>query len=114
MAASVTVRMPSAVPPVERGFLRLGLPAGASPALEVNSRYLMLDGRPWFPIMGEFHYARYPASEWEREILKMKAGGINIVATYVFWIHHEETEGKYDWSGQRELGKFIRLCGQLG
>jgi len=24
------------------------------------------------------------------EILKMKAGGVQIVATYVFWIHHEE------------------------
>ncbi len=61
--------------------------------------------------MGEFHYARYPEAEWEREILKMKAGGVEIVATYVFWIHHEEVEGQFDWSGQRDLRRFIELCG---
>jgi hypothetical protein len=90
---------------------------GRSPdghVFSANTRYLTLDGRPWFPVMGEFHYARYPAGEWERELLKMKAGGINVVATYVFWIFHEETEGKFDWSGQRDLGKFVDLCARHG
>lgn len=96
----------------------LGFEAGGrSPdghALAVNSRYLLLDGRPWLPVMGEIHYARLPASEWETELLKMKAGGVNIVSTYVFWIHHEEIEGQFDWSGQRDLRRFIQLCGKLG
>ena len=90
---------------------------GKSPAgheLSANSRYLTLDGRPWFPVMGEFHYSRYPAAEWETEILKMKAGGINVVSTYVFWLHHEETEGKFDWSGQRDLRQFVSLCAKHG
>jgi len=90
---------------------------GRSPAGHVfgaNSRYLTLDGQPWFPVMGEFHYSRYPAAEWEPELLKMKAGGINVVATYVFWIHHEETEGKFDWSGRRDLRRFVELCGRHG
>jgi hypothetical protein len=79
-----------------------------------NSHYLTLDGQPWFPVMGEFHYSRYPAAEWESEILKMKAGGIGVVATYVFWIHHEETEGKFDWSGQHDLRRFVELCAKHG
>jgi hypothetical protein len=90
---------------------------GKSPAgheLSANSRYLILDGQPWFPVMGEFHYSRYPAAEWETEILKMKAGGINVVSTYVFWLHHEETEGKFDWSGQRDLRQFVALCAKHG
>ena len=90
---------------------------GKSPAGHVfgaNSRYLTLDGQPWFPVMGEFHYSRYPASEWETELLKMKAGGITVVATYIFWIHHEETAGKFDWSGQRDLRQFVSLCAKLG
>ena len=49
--------------------------------------------------MGEMHYSRVPAAEWREELLKMKAGGVEIVATYVFWIHHEEIEGQWDWSG---------------
>jgi beta-galactosidase len=64
--------------------------------------------------MGEFHYSRYPANEWREELLKMKAGGISIVSTYVFWIHHEEVEGKWDWSGDRDLHEFVRQAGSVG
>jgi hypothetical protein len=64
--------------------------------------------------MGEFHYARYPEGEWREELLKMKAGGIDTVATYVFWIHHEEIEGQWDWSGRRNLRHFIQLCSEVG
>ena len=42
----------------------------------------------------------------------MKANGINIIATYVFWIHHEEIEGEWDWSGDKNLRYFIELCGK--
>lgn len=90
---------------------------GASPdghVLTINSRYLSMDGKPWFPVMGEFQYSRYPASEWEQEILKMKAGGVRIISTYVFWIHHEEIEGQFDWSGRRDLHRFVELAGKHG
>jgi beta-galactosidase len=82
--------------------------------LDVNSQYLTFDGRPWLPVMGEFHYARYPQSEWEEEILKMKAAGIQIVSTYVIWIYHEPVEGQFDWTGQRDLRTFVELCGKHG
>ncbi|MGA2351143.1 MAG: beta-galactosidase [Terracidiphilus sp.] len=78
--------------------------------LGANSQYLTRDGKPWIPVMGEFHYSRYPEAYWEEEILKMKASGVQVVATYVFWIHHEEIEGQFDWSGQRNLRKFAELC----
>jgi len=90
---------------------------GRSPGGEVlsaNRRYLMKDGAPWFPVMGEFHFSRYPESGWEEEILKMKAGGIQIVSTYIFWIHHEEVEGEFDWAGQRDLRRFVELCAKHG
>ncbi|HEY0304173.1 MAG TPA: beta-galactosidase [Longimicrobiales bacterium] len=74
----------------------------------------MRDGRPWLPVMGEFHYSRYPESEWEKELLKMKAGGVDIVASYVIWIHHEEVKGQFDWSGQRNLRRFAELTAKHG
>ncbi len=79
-----------------------------------NSQYLTLDGRPWIPVMGEFHFSRYPAGEWEQEILKMKAAGVQIVAAYIIWIHHEQNEGVWDWSGQRDLRRFAELCKKHG
>ncbi|MGH9606808.1 MAG: beta-galactosidase [Terracidiphilus sp.] len=87
-------------------------PSGA--VLGVNSRYLTLDGKPWLPVMGEFHFSRYPRAQWEEELLKMKAAGVNIVATYVIWIHNEEIEGQFDWSGQRNLRAFAELCAKHG
>jgi beta-galactosidase len=82
--------------------------------ITANTICLLRDGRPWFPIMGEFHYARFPRDQWRNELLKMKAGGISVVSTYVFWIHHEEIEGKWDWSDGRDLGAFVKLAGELG
>jgi beta-galactosidase len=75
---------------------------------------LLLDGKPWMGAMGEFHFSRYPANEWREELLKMKAGGIDIVATYVFWIHHEEIEGQFDWTGNKNLREFVSLAGDVG
>lgn len=86
---------------------------GQSPdghVLSANSRYLTKDGKPWFPVMGEFHYTRYPEADWEMEIQKMKAAGIQVISTYIFWIHHEEVEGQFDWTGQRNLRRFVELC----
>jgi beta-galactosidase len=87
-------------------------PAGLS--LGVNGRYLTLKGRPWLPVMGEFHFSRYPRAQWEDEILKMKAAGVDIVSTYVIWIHHEEIQGQFDWTGQRDLRAFAQLCAKHG
>ena len=35
---------------------------------------LIIDGKRVCPVMGEVHYSRIPADEWEREVKKMKEG----------------------------------------
>ena len=113
-ADSVVIDARTAAPPPARLPFALG---GTSPdghRFSANSRFLLRDGKPWFPIVGEFHYSRYPADRWEEEILKMKAGGIQVISTYIFWIHHEEIEGEFDWSGQRDLRRFVQLCQKHG
>ena len=82
--------------------------------LGVNTVCFTRNGRPWYPVMGEFHYSRCPESEWETELQKIRAGGVEIVSTYVFWIHHEEIKGEWDFTGQRNLRRFLQLCQQTG
>jgi beta-galactosidase len=109
---AITIASPKA--PVSEGF-KMGeahRPDGAMLTLDSNS--LLLNGKPWTPVMGEFHFTRYPEDEWREELLKMKAGGIDIVSTYVFWIHHEEIEGQFDWSGSRNLRHFLQICQEVG
>ncbi len=109
------LRLSTHLPHVERDFLALG-DGGVGPAgtLAVNNRYIERDGRPWMPVMGEFHYSRCPEGEWADELRRMRAGGIDIVATYVFWNHHEAEEGRYDWGGRRDLGRFAREAHAAG
>ncbi len=74
-----------------------------------NSKYLTKTNIPWFPVMGEFHYSRYPKKYWKESIYKMKAGGVDVISTYVFWIHHEEIENQFDFTGQRDLRTFVEV-----
>ena len=46
-----------------------------------NSEYLTCNARPILPIMGEFHFSRYPEGEWKTVIKNMQQGGVDIVAT---------------------------------
>ena len=76
--------------------------------------YLTKDGKPWFPVMGEMHFSRYPQKYWKESLCKMKAGGVDVVSSYVIWIHHEEIEGSYDFSGDRDLRAFAAACRDCG
>ncbi len=79
-----------------------------------NECYLMKNGKPWFPVMGEMHYTRYRESLWEESLRKMKAGGVTVVSTYQIWIHHEEEEGIFDFTGCRNLRGFLECCKKVG
>lgn len=96
--------------PVQSGDLKLGDHPGTRYQFGANNQYLLRDGKPWFPIMGEFHYSRYPHEYWEEEILKMKSAGLSIIATYVFWNTHEYPKGKWNWEGDFNLREFVELC----
>lgn len=70
---------------------------------------LLKNKERWFPIMGEIHYSRVPEQYWKEALLKMKAGGVDIISSYVIWIHHEEVENEWDFEGQKNLRKFVEL-----
>jgi hypothetical protein len=95
---------------LRKGHIKVQPHPGAPVQFGVNSKYFEKDGRPWFPLMGEFHFVRYPHELWEEEIIKMKSAGLQIIATYIFWNAHEEPEGKWNWTGDRDLRKFLELC----
>ncbi|GCB43687.1 beta-galactosidase [Streptomyces sp. NL15-2K] len=114
MAHPHHLRVPSPAGPPLTGHLPFADAPGVPDPIEVTSRWLTRGGRPWFPVSGEFHYSRYPAAEWEEELLKMKAGGVSAVASYIIWIHHEEIEGRVRFDGDRDLRGFAELCARHG
>lgn len=99
---------------IQRGHLRLGGQNPAGERIDVNSLYFERGGKPWIGIMGEFHFSRYNRKYWHEELCKMKAGGITIVSSYLLWIYHEEEEGVFDFSGDRDVRAFVSECQKLG
>lgn len=79
-----------------------------------DSISLLKNGKRFIPVMGEMHFSRVKETAWEEELLKMKAGGVDIVSTYVLWIHHEEREGEWDFSGQKNLRAFLQTVQKCG
>lgn len=100
--------------PILSGHLNMGGTAPDGTRIDVNSFYITRGSRPTLPVMGEFHYVRYPEAQWEQEIVKMRAGGISVLPTYIFWNLHEEKEGQWNWTGRRNLRHFIELCKKHG
>lgn len=99
---------------IKRGHLNMG---GANPQnerIDVNSLYIERAGKPYIGVMGEYHFSRAHREDWKRELSKMKAGGVTIVATYLFWIYHEETEGQFDFSGDLDIRAFIETAADVG
>ncbi|WP_198042819.1 beta-galactosidase [Actinoalloteichus fjordicus] len=100
-------------PPLS-GHLPMGTPDGAECSISVDGRAISRAGRRWLPVMGEFHFSRYPEDEWRTELDRIRAGGIDVVATYLFWNHHEPTRGEFRFDSSRDIGRFVRLCGEAG
>lgn len=82
--------------------------------ISFTNYYMEKNEKPFLAVSGEFHYSRCEDCRWEDEILKMKMCGISVISSYVFWIHHEEEEGVFDFTGRRDLRKFVELCKKHG
>ncbi|MCA5894266.1 beta-galactosidase [Isoptericola sp. NEAU-Y5] len=82
--------------------------------IRVTRRHLERDGQPWFPVTGEVHYARIPRERWSEVLGHARAGGLDSVATYVFWQAHEPGPGNFCWDGNLDLRAFVELAGTHG
>lgn len=75
-----------------------------------DTRSLIFSGKRELLIAGELHYARSTRAMWPSLLDCSKALGLNGIATYVFWNFHEPERDVYDFSGDRDLGRFLELC----
>lgn len=64
-------------------------------------------------ISGAVHYFRIVPEYWRDRLEKLKSIGCNCVETYVPWNFHEHKEGEFDFSGNKDLVKFINIAKEL-
>ncbi|MGW0390559.1 glycoside hydrolase family 35 protein [Streptomyces sp. NPDC003042] len=70
--------------------------------------------RPHRIVSGALHYFRIHPDLWEDRLKRLRALGANTVDTYVPWNFHETARGKADFTGWRDLGRFLRIARGLG
>lgn len=99
---------------IVRNHLNMGGTNPDGEEINVTNLYFMRGNKPWIGVMGEYHFERGNCHEWYRELCKMKAGGVSVVSTYIFWIYHEQTEGVFDFTGDRDLHRFIKDAERAG
>lgn len=81
---------------------------------EIGDRAFFLNGEPFVIKAAELHYPRIPKPYWEQRIKMCKAMGMNTICLYIFWNYHEAEEGKFDFSGQKDIAAFCRLAQENG
>ena len=81
---------------------------------EIGDKTFLLNGKPFVVKAAEIHYPRIPKEYWEHRIKMCKALGMNTICLYVFWNFHEPEEGKYDFTGQKDIAAFCRLAQENG
>ncbi|XP_075737942.1 beta-galactosidase-like [Rhipicephalus microplus] len=63
---------------------------------------------------GAIHYFRILPDLWEDRLKTMQASGLNTIETYVEWSSHEPEPGQYDFEGQQDLVRFLKIAHRLG
>lgn len=104
---------PVAAPPAE--------PAAAH--VRVVGDALAIDGRPTFLFGGELQYYRVRAPDfdaarthalWAEKLDRLRDLGANLLTTYVPWDYHELAPGRFDFTGARDLPRFLALAADRG
>ncbi|GAA0578825.1 hypothetical protein GCM10010172_74620 [Paractinoplanes ferrugineus] len=86
----------------------------ARPGVSLTSRYLIRDGVPVVPVSGEIHYSRIPRNRWRRRLRQMRAGGVTVAASYLFWLHHVSRRGAPSFAGNLDVAAFVDLAAAEG
>ncbi|XP_057974593.1 beta-galactosidase 16-like, partial [Malania oleifera] len=79
-----------------------------------DGRSLIIHGQRKLLFSGSIHYPRSTLDMWPSLISLAKAGGIDVIQTYVFWNIHEPNPGMYNFGGNRDIVKFMRLIQAQG
>src|SRR6266542_892357 len=88
---------------------------GQSHSITWDGYSLKIDGKRLVVWSGEMHPFRLPSPSLWRDILeKMKANGYNAVSIYVDWGYHSPKPGVYDFTGVRDLDRFLDIANDVG
>ena len=87
---------------------------GTAHQLTIKDGHFEIDGQTIQILSGEMHYPRIPREYWRDRMKKARAMGLNTITTYVFWNLHEPKPNVFDFSGDLDVGAFVRTAQSEG
>jgi hypothetical protein len=73
-----------------------------------------IDGQPVFLYGGELHLFRVLPEQWADRLLKMRRCFLNMMGAYLAWNWHEPDPGQFDFSGPKDVDRFLSLAEEVG
>lgn len=65
-------------------------------------------------VSGAVHYWRHAEKDWPRVLDAVVALGVPMVETYIPWSVHETAAGRCDFTGQRDVARFLQMAAARG
>ncbi|MBP2707705.1 beta-galactosidase [Microbispora sp. RL4-1S] len=115
LAASLVLLSPAFAGPAEGRTA--GPPKGSATGSGVTYDHhsLMIGGRRLVVQAAEVHYFRLPSPGlWPDIMDKIRAGGFNAISVYFDWAYHSPKPGVYDFTGVRDVDRFLRTAERAG
>ena len=82
--------------------------------VEIKGRDILINGKKTQIRSGAMHYFRIHPDYWRDRIIKLRQCGLNTLETYMCWNLHEKTEGEFDFAGQLDFLRYIKIAQEEG
>lgn len=78
--------------------------------ISFDSQSTLINGRRELLLSGAIHYLRSSPAMWPDLMRRSKDAGLNAIETITFWGQHEPVRGRYDFTGRRDLRRFLECA----
>jgi len=85
-----------------------------NPSVGHRDGVFLIDGQPSFIYSGEMHLFRVLPEQWADRLLKIRRCYLNTMGAYLAWNWHETEPDQFDFSGSKDLDRFLTLAEEAG
>lgn len=100
--------------PLQKGWLIWLSLFRPSFTVDYPGKSFVMNGQRVQIMSGAIHYFRVLPDLWEDRLKTMQASGLNTIETYVEWSSHEPEAGQFNFEGQQDLVRFLKIAHRLG
>jgi beta-galactosidase len=83
-------------------------------SVSLDGGRLMIDGEAQLLLCSSLFYFRLPPEQWQDRLKLVRESGYRAVDVYIPWNFHETAPGVFDFSGNRDVARFLDLAAAEG